>query len=55
MKFETKDDLTDWALDKFDKHGIKRPEEYSENELIYLNPEIPVDFIKEHVKNRKRK
>jgi hypothetical protein len=34
------------------KYGIPMPETYSADELEYLNPGIPRDFIDNHVKNR---
>jgi len=52
MKFTNKQDLTDWAYEQFDKFNVKKPEDYTEQELIDLNPTVPVDFIKRHVKER---
>lgn len=45
--------VTDWAYEQFDKHGIRRPESYTAEELKYLNPEVPPDFIDEHVRKRR--
>ena len=52
MNFKTKEDLTEWAYDQFDKYNVRRPESYTEQELIDLNPTVPVEFIKEHVRRR---
>ena len=52
MQFKTKQDFTDWAYDQFDKYNVRKPESYSEQELIDLNPSDPVYFIKQHVKKR---
>jgi hypothetical protein len=52
MTFKSKKDLTDWAIDQFNKYGIRQPETYTEQELIDLNPAVPVDFIKRHVRDR---
>ena len=53
--FQTKEQATEWALDQLKKYGIKQPEEYSYKELSALNPTIPKQFIKDHVKKRKEK
>ena len=50
--FKNKKDLTVWAYEQFDKYNVRKPEAYSEQELIDLNPGVPVNFIKQHVKNR---
>ena len=47
MKFKSKKDMSDWASEQFDKFNVRRPETYTEQELIYLNPAVPVDFIKQ--------
>ena len=52
---KTKEEFTEWAYDKFDKYNIRRPESYTEQELVDLNPTVPVDFIKEHVRKRDKK
>lgn len=52
MQFKTKQDFTDWAYKQFDKYNVRKPESYSEQELIDLNPSVPVYFIKQHVKKR---
>lgn len=51
-KFKNRADFEEWAYDQFSKYGIRQPDTYSEEELIELNPAVPVDFIKQHVKNR---
>lgn len=50
--FKNKTDFEDWAFDQFNKYGIRQPNTYSEQELIDLNPAVPINFIKQHVKNR---
>lgn len=52
MKFKDKQDLTDWAYEQFEKNNVRKPESYSEEELIYLNPAVPTDFIRAHVARR---
>ena len=52
MKFNTKEDLTEWAYDQIDKYDVRRPDSYTDQELIDLNPTVPVEFIKEHVRKR---
>ena len=47
MKFKSKKEITDWAYEQFDIYGVRKPETYTEQELIDLNPAIPVDFIKQ--------
>jgi hypothetical protein len=50
--FKNKKDFTEWAHDQFHKYGIRQPDMYTEQELIDLNPAVPVGFIKQHVKAR---
>jgi hypothetical protein len=52
MKFKSKKDMSDWAYEQFNKYNVRRPESYTEQELIDLNPTVPVEFIKEHVRKR---
>lgn len=54
MIFKDKKDLTDWAYEQFDKFSVRKPETYTEQELVNLNPNVPVEFIKQHVKNRNK-
>jgi hypothetical protein len=51
-KFHNKEDFEQWAYDQFNKYGIRQPDTYSEQELIDLNPGVPIDFIKSHVAKR---
>lgn len=50
--FKNKKDFEDWAYDQFDKFNVRKPETYTEQELINLNPSVPTWFIKQHVKKR---
>ena len=50
--FKTKKEFADWAYEQFDKYGVRKPETYTAEELKYLSPDIPTDFIDEHVKAR---
>lgn len=50
--FKSKKEFEDWTYEQFDKYGVRKPETYTEDELIYLNPTVPVSFIKEHVRKR---
>ena len=50
--FKTKKEFADWAYEQFDKYGVRKPETYTAEELKYLNPVVPTDFIDEHVKAR---
>mgnify|MGYP001160117399 FL=1 len=43
--FKTKEDLTHWALDQFNKYGIRQPETYTEQEIKDACPEVPSWFI----------
>lgn len=47
-----KKDFEDWAFAQLRKHNVRLPDTYTEQELIDLNPSVPVNFIKQHVKNR---
>ena len=55
MQIQSKDDLTKWAYGMFKLYGIKLPEEYTEEELIEVCPDVPVEFIREHVRKRDEK
>ena len=46
---KSKEELTEWALNQFTKYGVKQPDTYTAEELKYLNPGVPVDFIDRHV------
>ena len=52
MNNMTKEDATAWALYQMNKYGIRYPDTYTEQELIDFNPTVPVNFIKQHVKER---
>ena len=45
---KSKEELTEWALNQFTKYGVKQPDTYTAEELKYLNPGVPVDFIDRH-------
>ena len=49
---KNKKEFEEWAYSQMDKYGVPRPETYTEDELVYLNPAVPASFIKEHVKKR---
>lgn len=51
-KFKNRQQFEEWAFDQFTRYGIRQPDTYNEQELVDFNPSIPVDFIKQHVKNR---
>jgi hypothetical protein len=55
MKNLTKDELADVFYEQFKKHGVRLPETYTEQELVDLNPEVPVYFIKQHMKLKDKK
>lgn len=50
--FKSRRDFESWAYKQFEKHNVPAPETYSEQELVDLNPGVPVSFIQHHVKNR---
>jgi len=50
--FRNRQEFEDWAYDQFDKYGIRQPDTYTEQELIYSNPAVPADFIRQHTKKR---
>lgn len=52
-RYNSRAELTEWAYDQFNKFDIQKPEEYSAEQLKYLNPEIPKDFIDNHVARRR--
>lgn len=51
-KFRDRAEFEAWAYEQFNKYGIRQPDTYSQEELIELNPGVPVDFIRNHVKKR---
>jgi hypothetical protein len=50
--FRNRRDFEQWARDQFNKYGIKQPDLYTEQDLIDLNPDVPVDFINQHASER---
>ena len=44
------DEIADIFYEQFKKHGVRLPETYTEQELIDLNPGVPVWFTKQHMK-----
>ena len=52
MKSKSKKEITDWAYEQFDIYGVRKPEIYTAEELKYLTPDVPSDFIDEHVRKR---
>ena len=52
-RYNSRAELTEWAYDQFNKFDIQKPEEYSAEQLKYLNPEIQKDFIDNHVARRR--
>lgn len=50
--FKNRKEFEEWTFDQFNRYGIRQPDTYSEQELIDLNPSVPVDFIRQHVKKR---
>jgi len=53
--FNTKKELTEWAIEQFNKYGIRQPETYTEQEIQDACPEIPNWFVKQHVQERDNK
>ena len=53
--FKDKNDFEQWAYTRFEEFNIPHPDTYTEEELIHYNPSVPVNFIKQHVKNRVRR
>ena len=52
--FKNKQEFEQWAYNQFARYGIRQPDTYTEQELIDLNPAVPVEFIKQHVQNRNK-
>ena len=50
--FESKQDLTEWAIEQFNKYGIRQPETYTEQEIKDACPEVPSWAIKQHIQKR---
>ena len=47
-----KDEFTTWAYDQFNKYDVRLPESFSAEEIIEHCPDIPQDFIRNHVRKR---
>ncbi len=47
--------MADFFYEKFKEHGVRLPETYTEQELIDLNPGVPVWFTKQHMKLKDKK
>lgn len=52
MSFRNRAEFEEWCYFQMNKYGIPMPETYTEEELIDLNPAVPVDFIQQHVRER---
>lgn len=50
--FESKQDLAEWAIDQFNKYGIKQPEIFTEQEINDACPAVPSWAVKQHVEER---
>ena len=50
--FNTRQDLTEWATEQFNKYGIRQPETYTEQEIKDACPEVPSWAVTEHVEKR---
>ena len=50
--FNTRQDLTEWTIEQFNKYGIRQPEIYTEQEIKDVCPEVPSWAITKHVKKR---
>ena len=48
----TRQEYTEWALDQLNRYGIRHPNSYTEEELKKYNPQVPSNFIKEHVNKK---
>lgn len=53
--FKTKDDLTHWALEQFNKYGIRQPGTLTEKDIKDGCPEVPSWAITQHVEERDNK
>lgn len=50
--FNTKQELTDWALEQFNKYGIRQPEILTEQEIKDACPNVPSWFVEQHVQEK---
>ena len=53
--FKTKEDAANWALEQFNKYGIRHPDSFTEEEIAEACPEVPRAIIKRHVQERDEK
>tara|TARA_A200000159_G_scaffold87514_1_gene81039 strand:+ start:916 stop:1098 length:183 start_codon:yes stop_codon:yes gene_type:complete len=44
--FNNKDELTNWAIEQFNKYGIRQPGTLTEQEIKDACPEVPSWFTK---------
>lgn len=50
--FKNKKEFSNCSYEQFDKYNVAKPETYSADELKYLNPTVPEQFIDGHVAKR---
>jgi|TARA_B100001094_G_scaffold38962_1_gene33360 hypothetical protein len=50
--FNTRQDLTEWAIEQVNKYGIRQPETYTEQEIKDACLEVPSWAITKHVEKR---
>ena len=48
--FKKKEDLTVWAIEQFNKYGIRQPETLTEQEIKDACPEVPEFIANPHIK-----
>jgi len=48
--FNTKEDVTTWAIEQLNKYGIRQPETLTDQEIKDDCPEVPTWSIKKHVR-----
>jgi hypothetical protein len=51
-KFKNRAEFEEWAFEQFSKYGIRQPDTYGQEELVELNPGVPVEFIHNHINER---
>ena len=50
--FNTRQDLTEWAIEQVNKYSIRQPETYTEQEIKDACLEVPSWAITKHVEKR---
>jgi hypothetical protein len=45
-------DFVDWTYDKFDRYGVRKPEDLTDEEIRKASPRVPPGFVDQYLRSR---